>query len=472
MDPRPSIRRKFEKLAPALGERARRLWAGVEADVLGWGGVKAVADATGLAISTVRKGRDEVRAGVEKRQVVRERSKGGGRKPIAQTDPGIVEALDELVEPSSRGDPECPLRWSAKSASTLASELSSRGHPVSATTVAGLLATLGYSLQGTFRVKEGKSHPDRDQQFQHISKQTSSFISRGLPVISVDTKKKELIGNYANRGREQQPKGQPVEVLTYDFSNSDVPKAVPYGVYDVTANKGFVNVGTDHDTPLFAVHSIERWWELLGSQRYPNARELFITADSGGSNSRKSRVWKAQLQAMADRFGLTIHVSHYPPGTSKWNKIEHRLFSFISLNWRGRPLVSYETIVSLIAATKTTKGLTITAELDQAKYPLGIKITPQELGNLKLEPAKFHGEWNYELRPRSKADLDAIAKAPRKAVPTSHVTRREQWKRIIQEQRLSGVSISKFCRERGLLRNSFQDARRRILKQIQPAHPT
>jgi DDE family transposase len=464
MDLRARIRRKFEQLAPAMTERARRLWAGAEADAIGWGGVKIVADATRMAISTVRKGRDELRLGVSMATVVRDRRPGAGRKAIEKKDPGIVPALESIVAPLTRGDPESALRWTSKSTKTLAAELTRQGHPVSANKVADLLATSGYSLQGTSRVKEGKNHPDRDAQFEHINALAHELIAREVPVISVDTKKKELVGEHSNRGREWQPKGKPVEVLTYDFAEPDAPKAVPYGVYDVAANKAFVNVGTDHDTPIFAVHSIERWWELIGSVRYPQARELFITADAGGSNSRLSHVWKAQLQAMADRFDIIIRVSHYPPGTSKWNKIEHRVFSFITLNWRGRPLISYETIVSLIAGTKTQKGLAVIAELDKAKYPLGIRVTKHAMKNLNIKPDDFHGEWNYALHPRSQTQLDTIATtAPAEHRPTSHAATKAKWRRLIQEQHLSGLSQRGFCRERGINFNNFSGARHRML---------
>ena len=467
MDLQQRIRRKFEQLVPALAERTRRLWAGAEADALGHGGVAAVAAATGMAISTVRKGRDEVRAGVTTSAVVRDRRAGAGRKRLEVKDPSLVPALEALVAPATRGDPESPLRWTSKSTKTLAAELTRKGHPLSGTKVAELLADSGYSLQGTSRVKEGESHPDRNGQFEFINSRTTEFLGRRVPVISVDTKKKELVGDYANRGREWQPKGKPVEVLTYDFADVSAPKAVPYGVYDVLNNNAFVNVGTDHDTPVFAVHSIERWWQLMGSARYPNAKELFITADSGGSNSRKSNVWKAQLQDLADRYQLTVHVSHYPPGTSKWNKIEHRLFSFITLNWRGRPLASYETVVSLIASTTTRKGLAVSAALDEAKYPLGVKVKRHELQTLHLERAAFHGEWNYCLRPHTEAQLTASREAASKEVnPVSHAERNEKWMKLIREQLLSGMSNRRFCRERGINRNTFTGARRRLVGQI------
>jgi len=461
------IRRKYQLLSPAMTERAKRLWAGAEADAIGHGGVALVADVTRIAISTVRKGRDEVRAGATKDGVVRDRRPGAGRKRLETKDPNLPAELETLVDPATRGDPESPLRWTSKSTRALARELTGRGHRVGANKVAQLLHSSGYSLQGTSKVKEGRGHPDRNAQFEHINARTKNFISRNLPVISVDTKKKEPVGDYANPGREWQPKGKAVEVLTYDLFDAEAPKAIPYGVYDVADNNAFVNVGTDHDTPVFAVHSIERWWTLMGSQRYPEAKELFITADAGGSNSRKSNVWKAELQAMADRHHLTIHVSHFPAGTSKWNKIEHRLFSFITLNWRGRPLTTYETVVSLIAATTTHKGLKVSAELDEARYPIGIKVKKHEMCGLSLKHDAFHGDWNYTLRPRTEEQLAAIASAARTAhQPVSHAERKAKWMQLICEQRQSGMSNSEFCRRRNINFKGFIAARRRIVGRI------
>ncbi len=457
---------KFKKLRPMMSEKMRRLWGGAEAEALGHGGIALVANATGMAISTVRKGRDELRAGRWK-DVLRVRRQGAGRKRLEDKDPRLLKALEKLLEPATRGDPESPLRWTSKSTRTLARELTCAGHAVSASKVAQLVRGLGFSLQGMSRVKEGKSHPQRDAQFAYINTQAKEFLARDLPVISVDTKKKEALGEYWKGGREWRPKGKPVEVLTYDFDCESTPKAIPYGIYDVGANSGFVNVGTDHDTPIFAVHSIERWWQLMGSIRYAGASELFITADAGGSNSRKSNVWKAQLQAMADRYGLKIHVSHFPPGTSKWNKIEHRLFSFISLNWRGRPLTSYETVVSLIGATTTRKGLTVTAELDNAKYPLGIKVEKHTLDGLRLERHAFQGVWNYTLCPRTAEQLAAIHLRPAGVrQSTSWVARRARWVNIFTEQLRSGKNISAFCREKGIKRRSYLEARARILGMI------
>jgi len=317
-------------------------------------------------------------------------------------------------------------------------------------------------------MKEGQKHPDRNAQFEHINARSKEFISRNVPVISVDTKKKELVGEYANPGREWQPKGKAVEVLTYDFFEAlAAPKAIPYGVYDVAQNNAYVNVGTDHDTPVFAVHSIGRWWTLMGSLRYPTAKELFITADSGGSNHRKSNVWKAELQEMADRYSLTIHVSHFPPGTSKWNKIEHRLFSFISLNWRGRPLTTYQTVVSLIAGTTTQKGLKVSSELDEAKYPLGIQVERHVLRGLNLERNAFHGEWNYTLRPRTSEQLAALASGARlPRDPISQAERRARWMQLISQQLQSGLSNREFCRRRKINADSFISARRRIVGRI------
>ncbi len=458
---RSVIRRKFGLLTRTMTERGRRLWVGAEADAIGYGGVAAVAAATGMAISTVRKGRDEVRAGALPSDVVHDRRPGGGRRRLEVKDPGILPTLISLVDPTTRGDPESPLRWTCKSVRTLARELKEAKHPVSPQKVGLLLNGAGYSLQGTSRVKEGTDHPDRNAQFEFINERAKDFIARGVPVISVDTKKKENVGNYSNAGREWQPKGQAVEVLTYDFPDLSMPKAIPYGVYDVASNSAYVNVGTDHDTPTFAVRSIETWWKKMGSVRYPGATEVFITADGGGSNSIRAHAWKAQLQLMADRCGLTLHVSHFPPGTSKWNKIEHRLFSFITLNWRGRPLTTYETVVALIASTTTTAGLRVTAELDEAKYPLGTKVPKLVQRGFALERASFHGDWNYTLRPRSAerlAELSGEVEPPRRPIK-----RRLQWQAIVQEQICSGLSAPEFCRRKGMSYNSFHSARRTIV---------
>ena len=384
-----------------MDERARRLWAGTEADAIGYGGVARVARATGLAISTVRKGRDEVRAGANADDLVNARRKGGGRRPFAEAHPDAWSKLEKLVDPVTRGDPESPLRWTCKSTHALAQEMFVRhGIRVTDKTVAKLLKQHEYSLQAPSKSVEGTQHTDRDAQFEHINAKAEDCIGRGVPVISVDTKKKELVGNFKNGGREWQPQGEPELVDVHDFPNDAIGKAIPYGVYDVGANDGFVSVGTDHDTPVFAVTSIEAWWKQVGSKRYPNAREIFITADAGGSNSYRSHVWKYELQRLADRLDLAIRVSHFPPGTSKWNKVEHRLFSFISINWRGRPLRSYETVINLIANTKNRGGLVVRARLDRRSYPTGRKVPPKELRALRIERDDFHGDWNYVLRPR------------------------------------------------------------------------
>lgn len=388
-----------------MDERARRLWAGTEADALGYGGVAAVARATKLAISTVRKGRDEARAGARREDVVNVRRKGGGRRRFEVEHPEVWPALEKLVDPVTRGDPESPLRWTCKSTHVLSEEMFTQyGIHVSDKTVAKLLKEHEYSLQAPNKAVEGKQHPDRNAQFEHINAKAKGCLERGVPVISVDTKKKELVGNFRNGGKEWQPKGEPELVDVHDFPSDAVGKAIPYGVYDLTANDGFVSVGTDHDTPLFAAKSIEAWWYQVGSARYPNARELYITADAGGSNSYRSHVWKFELQQLADKLGISIHVSHFPPGTSKWNKIEHRLFSFISMNWRGKTLLSYETVVNLISNTTNRGGLVVRARLDRRQYAVGKKISAKEMQALKIEPDRFHGDWNYVIRPRRKGD--------------------------------------------------------------------
>ena len=453
------LARKFAAVLPVLSERGRRLWAGAEADALGRGGVAWVAKATGLAISTVRKGRDEVRAGVTP-ELVRDRRPGGGRTRLEEKDPQLKAALEALVAPSTRGDPEGPLRWTLKSTRVLAAELTRQGHRIGSDTVGQLLRQAGYSLQANAKTKEGSSHPDRDAQFRLINEKAQQFIGQGLPVISVDAKKRELIGEHSNAGREWQPKGKAVEVLSHDFVAATSPRAIPYGVYDVAKNVGFVNVGTDHNTPSFAVRSIEKWWDQMGAQRYPQAKRLFIMADAGGSNATRSRLWKLKLQDVANRTGLTIHVSHFPPGTSKWNKIEHRLFSFISINWRGHPLTTYETIVSLIAGTKTSKGLTVQAELDTDKYPLGLEASAQALKEMRLENAAFRGEWNYTLHPRS-PESDALLQPSTRAVKHrgSHAETRARWMKLFAEQQLSGLSNPAFCKARNVNHSSYLRAR-------------
>jgi hypothetical protein len=396
------VRQKWRLLKATLDERGRRLCAGAEAEAIGRGGVARVARATRLAISTVRKGRDEVRAGARREDVVNVR-KSPGKRPFEQANPEVWPALEKLIDPLTRGDPESPLRWTCKSTPALAAELfSGHGIRISDKTVAKLLREHGYSLQAPNKSVEGTQHPDRNAQFERINAAAQERIRRGLPVISVDTKKKELVGNFKNGGQEWQPAGEPELVDVHDFPGDAVGKAIPYGVYDVASNAGFVSVGVDHDTPVFAAKSIEAWWKQVGQERYPNARELFITADAGGSNSYRSHVWKQQLQRLADTLDLAIHVSHFPPGTSKWNKIEHRLFSFISINWRGRPLRSYETVINLISNTTNRGGLVVRARLDRRRYPIGKKVSKKELREPNIEPADFHGDWNYVVRPRSR----------------------------------------------------------------------
>jgi hypothetical protein len=349
-------------------------------------------------------GRNEVRAGASSGDVVRVRRSGGGRRRHEVAYPDLLPALEKLVDPVTRGDPESPLRWTCKSTRVLAAELfAQHGIRVGDETVARLLRERGYSLQATSKAVEGAQHPDRNAQVEHINAKAQACIKRGVPFISVDTKKKELVGNFQNGGREWQAKGEPDRVDVHDFPDDAVGKAIPYGIYDVAANDGFVNVGVDHDTPVFAVISIETWWKHMGQKRYPGARELFITADAGGSNGYRLHGWKAELQRLADKLGMTIHVSHFPPGTSKWNKIEHRLFSFITMNWRGRPLRTYETVVNLIGNTSTMSGLVVRAQLDRRKYPTGRKVSAKELRALKIERDAFHGDWNYVISPRAQA---------------------------------------------------------------------
>ena len=386
-------------LAGQLDERGLRLWAAAEADACGWGGVSAVARATGIARSTISRGRSELERG-EVLGSGRVRRAGAGRKRLVESDPTLLSDLERLVDPEARGDPELPLRWTAKSLRTLAGELRELGHEISANSIAPLLRRLGYSLQANRKAREGASHPDRDAQFRHINQQVSAALDAGQPAISVDTKKKELVGDFKNGGREWRPKGEPELVRTHDFKDKELGKAIPYGIYDLASDEGWVQVGIDHDTAQFAVNSIRSWWEHLGRGRYPKARRLQITADCGGSNGNRTRLWKVELQKLADRTGLEISVCHFPPGTSKWNKIEHRLFSFISKNWRGRPLVSLETIVNLIAATTTRTGLEVYARVDQRDYPDRIKVSDAQLAAVHLQGHQFHPEWNYTIKPR------------------------------------------------------------------------
>jgi hypothetical protein len=397
------VRQKWRLLKATMDERQRRLWAGAESGAIGFGGVAAVARATGLAISTVRKGRDEVRAGAKPDDVVHVRRSAGPR-PYEEMHPEVWPALEKLVDPVTRGDPESPLRWTSKSTPVLANELfAQHGIQISDRTVAKLLRAHGYSLQAPNKAVEGAQHPDRNAQFEHINKTAETCLERGVPVISVDTKKKELVGNFKNGGREWQPKDEPELVDVHDFPHQAVGKAIPYGVYDIGANDGFVSVGVDHDTPVFAVTTIEAWWRQVGSKRYPDAREIFITADAGGSNGYRLHVWKYELQRFADKHGISVRVAHFPPGTSKWNKVEHRLFSFISINWRGRPLRTYETVVNLIANTTNRGGLVVRARLDKRRYPTGKKIPAKEFKTINIALDSWHGDWNYVIRPRAKS---------------------------------------------------------------------
>jgi Rhodopirellula transposase DDE domain len=392
------IRQRFERIAPFLDERGRRLVAASEATAAGHGGIAAVAAVTGIAPSTIGRGIEELSQG-EDRLHGRVRRPGGGRKPTIEKDPRLLADLEALVEPTSRGDPEQPLRWTCKSLRRLAGELKAQGHQVSHTLVGELLAGLDYSLQGNRKTREGTDHPDRDAQFHYINDTVTEALTGQQPVISVDTKKKELVGDFKNAGREWRPKGTPEEVRVHDFLIKELGRAVPYGVYDIAANAGWVSVGIDHDTAAFAVNSIRCWWHALGRARYPDATRLVVTADGGGSNGSRLRLWKRELQKLANEIGLDIVVSHFPPGTSKWNKIEHRLFSFISQNWRAKPLVSYKVIVDLIAATTTRTGLTVHCELDQNRYPKGIVVSDAEFAAINITRADFHGEWNYTISP-------------------------------------------------------------------------
>jgi hypothetical protein len=403
VDAEKIIRKKFRQLRASMDERVTRLWAGAEAEAIGYRGLAVVARATGLAISTVTLGRDEIRAGVKKKGLVKVRHKGAGRPAHEVAHPNLVPALEKLVAPGTRGDPESPLLWTSKSTHALSAEMfTEHGIRVGDKTVAKLLRERDFSLQAAKKTVEGKQHPDRNAQFEHINATAEDCIERGVPFVSVDTKKKELVGNFKNAGREWQPQGEPELVDVHDFPSDAIGKAIPYGVYDVAANDGFVNVGTDHDTPVFAVTSIETWWMRMGSKRYPDARDLFITADAGGSNGYRAHAWKAELQHLADKLDLSIHVSHFPPGTSKWNKIEHRLFSFITINWRGKPLRTFRTVVSLIGNTTTRAGLIVHAALDQRKYPTGKKVSKKEMSELNIERDSFHGDWNYVIRPHAK----------------------------------------------------------------------
>ena len=398
LDLEATIVAKYSAVAPVLDERSRRRWAAAESSAIGYGGDALVSSATGLARETIRKGRREIARGDEPSGRIR--APGAGRPGVEQKQPGMLEALEALVDPVTRGDPTSPLRWTCKSRAKLAAALTAQGWRVSSTTVGRLLHSLGYRLQSVRKRQEGTVHPDRNAQFEHINARADEMLAAGQPVISVDTKKKELVGNFANAGREWQPKGKPPAVRVHDFPSDAEGRAIPYGVYDMARNEAWVSVGRDHDTPAFAAASVGHWWERMGRGAYPNATDLYITADAGGSNGYRSRVWKRELQRFADETRLTIHVSHFPPGTSKWNKIEHRLFCHITANWRGTPLTTYETVVDRIGSTRTAAGLRVQAELDDAEYPTGVRVPQAEMDAIALVAADFHGDWNYKLVPR------------------------------------------------------------------------
>ena len=398
-----AIKRKFKMLSGYLQERTVRAWAAAEALGIGRGGISAVAAATGLSRTTVHAAVNELlsKPAVRPDMIARQRKPGGGRQRLTRKDPALLEELDRLIDPATRGDPESPLRWTSKSTTKLAAALTEAGHPISQRTVCDLLAEMGYSLQSVRKSREGAEHPDRDAQFQYIDQRVKEYLRASQPVISVDTKKKELVGDFKNQGREWQPKGQAEKVRVHDFADPRLGKVTPYGVYDLAANQGWVSVGVDHDTAEFAVESIRRWWRWMGRLRYPRARRMLITADGGGSNGSRVRLWKVALQRLVNEIGIPVSVCHFPPGTSKWNKIEHRMFCHISQNWRGRPLISREVIIALIGSTTTKQGLKIKAVLDERPYEAGIKVSKAELAQVKLEPADFHGEWNYTIRPQN-----------------------------------------------------------------------
>jgi len=395
------IRRKYRSLRSVLDERQRRLWAVTEARALGRGGVSAVMRATGIAKTTILRGQRELEAGQNLKPGTVRRA-GGGRKRATVLDPGLATAMEELVDPMTRGDPESPLRWTCKSTRRLAAELATQGYSVSHPVVANLLREQGYSLQSNRKTKEGTNHPDRNAQFEYINRRVKRQLRTRQPAISVDTKKKELVGDFKNRGRQWRPKGQPEEVRVHDFIDKTLGKAIPYGVYDLGRNVGWVSVGMDHDTAAFAVQTIRQWWREMGRKAYPQARSLLIIADSGGSNGARVRLWKWELQKLANQTGLAISVSHLPPGTSKWNKIEHRLFSFISQNWRGQPLLTRATIVNLIGSTRTATGLRVRCILDQRKYPNKVTVSDEQMAAINLIRDKFHGDWNYTIKAQKR----------------------------------------------------------------------
>jgi len=390
---------KFNSLVGDLDERGRRRWAATEAMALGYGGITAVSLATGLSHHTIRNGINELESD-NPLPSGRQRRSGGGRKPLEATQEDLVHAIDRLVEPTERGDPQSPLRWTCKSLSNLQRELVLQGYRIGRTKISKVLRSLGYSLQGNRKTREGTDHPDRNAQFEHIGRRICACQRGGSPAVSVDTKKKETLGKKANVGKEYRPKGEPLEVDTHDFPDKELGKAIPYGVYDIDSNEAWVSVGISRDTGEFAVEAIRRWWRQMGKKRYAKPKRLLITADSGGSNGNRNRLWKFELQRLADQTGLIIEVCHYPPGTSKWNKIEHRLFCHITRNWRGVPLESHQVVVSLIGSTQTTEGLDVHCRLDENEYPKGRKISDADMASIKLKPNAFHGDWNYTITPR------------------------------------------------------------------------
>jgi transposase len=396
------IRRQYTTLLPVLDERSRRQWAATEAESYGRGGLAWVCMGTGMSHNTVLKGIKEIaerRKNPKKEITSRVRGEGGGRKKLKEKDPDLTKALNKLVEPATRGDPMSPLCWTNKSTYTLAEELAKEGHTIGARSVSSLLKEQGFRLQSNRKTKEGSQHPDRNEQFEYINMESMRFMRQGQPVVSVDTKKKELVGDFANKGREWEPKGKEVTVKVHDFMDKDLGKAIPYGIYDVHQNEGWVSVGIDHDTADFATEAILRWWKNMGKEKYPRVKKLLIMADGGGSNSSRSRLWKMSIQNLANKLRIPIYVSHFPPGTSKWNKIEHRMFSYITQNWRGRPLVSHEVIINLIANTTTKNGLRIKAKLDSGIYQTGKKVSDDEFELIKIKTNLFHGDWNYTIYP-------------------------------------------------------------------------